>query len=562
MEGAGVRRAVAEERDGDARLVAQLEREAGAYERRQPAADDRVRAEVAALDVVEVHRAAVTVRAALDLAVELRHQRVRVRAARERVAVRAMGRAEDVAVLHRGADTDLGRLLADRDMQEAGQLAGAEALLDLLLETPDQQHLAQEVAEPILGQGAPLFDLRHGSECTFCARWHSQRTGRIWRPSSRRAGSSADVSVTLEDATHADRAAALLAPLQPSAPRPTRSRSASSGPAPAPSAESLRRGARAARRGAAPRRARGSGAVDERPAEPEAPVAPSLPASWDAALATLPADWSDLLGEVELDSSDYLDRARCTWRRSTPPGRRHLRLQFRSASRFGYGASPGMVRRCLERCDAAGIAAASRPARALGHPPGRHPGTGLANRRPDGLSEFPRRAVASFRKRLAGGNELALFGAEALGEPLHDLLAQTGRVFLGERPLGRLVGDRERDRLAALADLVTAVDVEDADLAELPPGRLAGGGDELAGRDILGDGDGDVLADRGVGDHVAVGHGLVRGGEEVAEVELEGAPLAVELARMELAEDAGGGSRGLARVEQRMRSCARRPAPP
>jgi hypothetical protein len=32
-----------------------------------------------------------------------------------------------------------------------------------------------------------------------------------------------------------------------------------------------------------------------------------------------------------------------------------MRLQFRSASRFGYGASPGMVRRCLERCDAAGI---------------------------------------------------------------------------------------------------------------------------------------------------------------------------------------------------------------
>jgi hypothetical protein len=32
-----------------------------------------------------------------------------------------------------------------------------------------------------------------------------------------------------------------------------------------------------------------------------------------------------------------------------------MRLQFRSARRFGYGASPGMVRRCLERCDAAGI---------------------------------------------------------------------------------------------------------------------------------------------------------------------------------------------------------------
>ena len=161
VEGAGVRRAVAEERDRDARLVAQLEGEAGADDRRQAAADDGVRAEVAALDVVEVHRAAVAVRAALELPVELGHDRVRVRAARERVAVRAVGRAEDVAVLHRLADADLGRLLADRDVQEAGQLAGAEALLDLLLEAPDEEHLAQEVAEPLLGQRPPLLDLRH-----------------------------------------------------------------------------------------------------------------------------------------------------------------------------------------------------------------------------------------------------------------------------------------------------------------------------------------------------------------------------------------------------------------
>jgi len=31
-------------------------------------------------------------------------------------------------------------------VEEAGQLAGAEPLLDLLLETPDHQHLAEEVA--------------------------------------------------------------------------------------------------------------------------------------------------------------------------------------------------------------------------------------------------------------------------------------------------------------------------------------------------------------------------------------------------------------------------------
>ncbi len=68
----------------------------------------------------------------------------------------AVGRGEHVAVLHRRADADLGRLLADRDVQEPGQLAGAEALLDLLLEAPDQQHLAQELAQPLLAR-APVF---------------------------------------------------------------------------------------------------------------------------------------------------------------------------------------------------------------------------------------------------------------------------------------------------------------------------------------------------------------------------------------------------------------------
>ena len=70
--------------------LAELERERGAGDRRQPAADDGVRAEVAALDVVEVHRAAVAVRAALDLPVELGHHRVR-RACRARACARARG---------------------------------------------------------------------------------------------------------------------------------------------------------------------------------------------------------------------------------------------------------------------------------------------------------------------------------------------------------------------------------------------------------------------------------------------------------------------------------------
>jgi hypothetical protein len=86
------------------------------------------------------------------------------------------------------------------------------------------------------------------------------------------------------------------------------------------------------------------------------PVPRRLPEAWDAAVATLPADWSDLLAEVELDSSDYLERA-ALHLAPLNPGRDgdRLALRFRCARTTGYGASPGMVRRCLERCDGSGI---------------------------------------------------------------------------------------------------------------------------------------------------------------------------------------------------------------
>jgi hypothetical protein len=82
----------------------------------------------------------------------------------------------------------------------------------------------------------------------------------------------------------------------------------------------------------------------------------TLAESWDAALATLPPDWSDVYGEVELTSSDHLDPAALAMAPLNParyadtPG-----FRFRCARRFGYGASPGMVRRCLARLDERGI---------------------------------------------------------------------------------------------------------------------------------------------------------------------------------------------------------------
>jgi hypothetical protein len=92
----------------------------------------------------------------------------------------------------------------------------------------------------------------------------------------------------------------------------------------------------------------------------------TLAEAWDAALATLPPDWTDLWAEVELDSSDYLERAALHMAPLNPrAGRDRASLRFRCASRFGYGASVGMVRRCLERCDEDGIRGRVRVLRVL-----------------------------------------------------------------------------------------------------------------------------------------------------------------------------------------------------
>jgi hypothetical protein len=78
----------------------------------------------------------------------------------------------------------------------------------------------------------------------------------------------------------------------------------------------------------------------------------TLAATWDTELAALPPDWSDLYAEVELVSSDWLERAALLMAPVNParyggtPG-----FRFRVARLFGYGASPEMTRRCLERVD-------------------------------------------------------------------------------------------------------------------------------------------------------------------------------------------------------------------
>jgi hypothetical protein len=113
-------------------------------------------------------------------------------------------------------------------------------------------------------------------------------------------------------------------------------------------------------------------ASDEAPPEPAISRA-SLAAEWDAALQVLPSDWSDLLCELELTSTDHIERAALLVAPINPiQGTGRPGFHFRCAHSFGYGAAPGMVRRCLARLDAEGIPGEVRILRALSdtHPVG------------------------------------------------------------------------------------------------------------------------------------------------------------------------------------------------
>ena len=119
--------------------------------------------------------------------------------------------------------------------------------------------------------------------------------------------------------------------------------------------------------------------------EPEEEVARSLAVEWQKALEALPSNWSDVVAELELHSSADVDRAAVLCAPINPiqsTGRPGFR--FRCASSHGYGASAGMVGRCLERLDEAGITGRVRITRALSdvNPVGTQGATFDVGRRP------------------------------------------------------------------------------------------------------------------------------------------------------------------------------------
>jgi hypothetical protein len=98
------------------------------------------------------------------------------------------------------------------------------------------------------------------------------------------------------------------------------------------------------------------GLVRAEEATSELSVRETMHDQWTHVLARLPSDWSDLYAEVRLDSSDYVEPAALLLAPVNPSRCGGVAtLCFRGARRFGYGVSPEMAARCLQRCDEQGI---------------------------------------------------------------------------------------------------------------------------------------------------------------------------------------------------------------
>ena len=180
-----VDRAVAEVGHADAAVLAVLVRERDAGAERHAGADDAVAAIEVLVAGEHVHRAALALGVAGDAAGELGHHAARVHAGDQHVAVVAIGGDHRIAVAERVLHADRDRFLADVEVAEAADQAHAVELARLLLEAPDQQHLAivaqQQLAvvarQPpagyvVLGDDGDYLTLRGGHDRIS----HSTRT--------------------------------------------------------------------------------------------------------------------------------------------------------------------------------------------------------------------------------------------------------------------------------------------------------------------------------------------------------------------------------------------------
>src|SRR5690606_40811604 len=116
---ADVRRAVAEEADGDLLRAAILCRPRRAVRDREMRADDRVAAKHVVLDARQMHRAALAAHQARRVAHELAQDRGHRHAAHERVVMAAIRTEGVILGPHGDAEARRDSLLAEREMTRA-----------------------------------------------------------------------------------------------------------------------------------------------------------------------------------------------------------------------------------------------------------------------------------------------------------------------------------------------------------------------------------------------------------------------------------------------------------
>jgi hypothetical protein len=90
----------------------------------------------------DVHRAALAAAQAILAAKNLGHHRLDVAAFGDAVAVAAVGRGDVILVVQMEADADPRRLFAGIEMDETGDVARRELLVDGVLELADGAHLS------------------------------------------------------------------------------------------------------------------------------------------------------------------------------------------------------------------------------------------------------------------------------------------------------------------------------------------------------------------------------------------------------------------------------------
>ena len=123
-----------------------VDRERRSDRNRQMAADDAPAAQETTLDVEQVHRAAVSAGYTRLLAEQLGHDRFRRASDGERRGMVAVA-DEQVVVGFEAVDAaDVGGLLPDGQMAVTANAGARVLLFGALLETPDEQHRAQQAA--------------------------------------------------------------------------------------------------------------------------------------------------------------------------------------------------------------------------------------------------------------------------------------------------------------------------------------------------------------------------------------------------------------------------------